>query len=92
MTVGKNDKGMPKSRENTNESSFGISPVESQGKLTQAVHDMDNQEYFVEHVHDWYFATEVTKRDKWGDYAYTLSKFVCLCGAVKRVKQFEVEE
>lgn len=80
------DKGMAKSRKNTNESSFGISPVESQGKLTQAIYDMDNQEYVAEHVHEWHFANQ------WEVWNGSMSKFVCLCGAVKRVKQFEVEE
>lgn len=38
------------------------------------------------HQHAWQFAKD------YGDDSLRYSKFACLCGAVKRVKQFEVEE
>lgn len=39
------------------------------------------------HEHEWQFASEYHV-----EHFNLKSKFVCLCGAVKRVKQFEVEE
>lgn len=55
-------------------------------------HTQDDQKDIsqtVIHVHEWHFA-----RDYQTDLYQTsvMLKFVCICGAVKRVKQFEVEE
>jgi hypothetical protein len=80
--VGKINDKMRKSRENiTND----VEPI-SQEVINKMHDSWEGVVTEVAHQHDWQLVTE------WETIKGYFSKFACHCGAVKRVKQFEVEE